>query len=148
MGRRTTARVHPVLVAIFAMATLPCFAGEVAVLKNGFSIRHERREVVGETTRLYVTADGSSFVDVPTADIEHFEAAPESSASGSRRPASGLDASSFGKSAHDKSPSLSPFAKPRKPAFDLNDVVNAASGRHRLDPDLVNSVIKAESGFN
>jgi len=31
---------------------------------------------------------------------------------------------------------------------DLNDVVNSASGRYRLDPDLVNSVIKAESGFN
>ena len=32
--------------------------------------------------------------------------------------------------------------------MDLNDVVNSASGRYRLDPDLVNSVIKAESGFN
>ena len=31
------------------MAALPCFAGEVAVLKNGFSILHERREVVGES---------------------------------------------------------------------------------------------------
>lgn len=27
-------------------------------------------------------------------------------------------------------------------------MINAASGRYRLDPDLVNSVIKAESGFN
>ena len=26
--------------------------------------------------------------------------------------------------------------------------MNSASGRYRLDPDLVNSVIKAESGFN
>jgi soluble lytic murein transglycosylase-like protein len=31
---------------------------------------------------------------------------------------------------------------------DLSSVVNEASGRYRLDPDLVNSVIKAESGFN
>ena len=30
---------------------------------------------------------------------------------------------------------------------DLSEVVNEASGRYRLDPDLVNSVIKAESGF-
>src|SRR5580692_4378464 len=71
------------VVVIWAMAALPCFAGEVAVLRNGFSIRHERREVVGDTTRLYVTADGSSFVDVPTAEIEHFEAAPELAVSGS-----------------------------------------------------------------
>ena len=32
--------------------------------------------------------------------------------------------------------------------MDLQEVVNSASGRYRLDPDLVNSVIKAESGFN
>ena len=85
-------------IVTLVMAALPCFAGEVAVLKNGFAIKHERREIVGELTRLYVSADGSSFVDVPTAD--------------------------------------------------LSQVVNEASGRYRLDPDLVNSVIKAESGFN
>ncbi|MGA1989153.1 MAG: hypothetical protein ABSG72_22975 [Candidatus Sulfotelmatobacter sp.] len=73
---------------MFALGALPCFAGEVAVLRNGFSIRHERREVIGDTTRLYVTADGSSFVDVPTAEIEHFEAAPDVPASGSGLPAS------------------------------------------------------------
>ena len=55
-----------------ALAALPCFAGEVAVLRNGFSIRHERREVVGDITRFYVNADGSSFVDVPTADSRTF----------------------------------------------------------------------------
>jgi hypothetical protein len=128
------------VVVIWAMAALPCFAGEVAVLRNGFSIRHERREVVGDTTRLYVTADGSSFVDVPTAEIEHFEAAPELSVSGSRLPLSG-----------DKSEAASPFARniPALPgALNIDDVVNSASGRYRLDPDLVNSVIKAESGFN
>ncbi|HWO33278.1 MAG TPA: hypothetical protein VNO32_31145, partial [Candidatus Acidoferrum sp.] len=75
MRSRTSFRFR--LAVLVAMATLPCFAGEVAVLRNGFSIRHERREVVGLTTRLYVSADGSSFVDVPTAEIEHFEAAPE-----------------------------------------------------------------------
>ena len=32
--------------------------------------------------------------------------------------------------------------------LDLNEVVNSASGTYRLDPDLVNSVIRAESGFN
>lgn len=72
-------RVHK-LVSWLVFAALPCFAGEVAVLKNGFAIRHERREIVGDVTRLYVTADGSSFVDVPTAEIEHFEAAPETPA--------------------------------------------------------------------
>jgi Transglycosylase SLT domain len=124
-------------------AALPCFGGEVAVLRNGFSIRHERRETVGDTTRLYVTADGSSFVDVPTAQIEHFEAAPEM-----------LDSESplLAKDARNGAPSSSLFPNSSlvvtSRPVDLNDVVNSASGRYRLDPDLVNSVIKAESGFN
>jgi soluble lytic murein transglycosylase-like protein len=118
----------------FSLGALPCFAGEVAVLKNGFSIKHERREVVGDITRLYVNADGSSFVDVRTAEIEHYEAAPDDPASRARPlvPASLSVKRGF----------------PARPQNDLNTVVNEASGRYRLDPDLVNSVIKAESGFN
>lgn len=116
------------------------------MLRNGFSIRHERREIVGDVTRLYVTADGSSFVDVPTVEIEHYEGAPEGTASGSRLPASGLTSAS-----RSASTSSSPFARTPQTGtavLNLDEVVNSASGRYRLDPDLVNSVIKAESGFN
>jgi len=133
-------RLRFAVLVMFATAALPGFAAEVAVLRNGFSIQHERREVVGEVTRLYVSADGSSFVDVPSAEIEHFEAVPELPASGSRLLAS-----------PEVLVHLSPFARntANPPAMlDLNEVVNSASGRYRLDPDLVNSVIKAESGFN
>jgi len=42
-----------------------------AVLRNGFVIRHQRRKVIGEETRFYLTDDRASFVDVPTADIDH-----------------------------------------------------------------------------
>jgi soluble lytic murein transglycosylase-like protein len=128
-------------------AALPCFGGEVAVLRNGFSIRHERREIVGDTTRLYVTADGSSFVDVPTAQIEHFEVAPEMPASGTASTSPLLTAAARnGAPSASLFPASSGFASSSK--IDLNDVVNSTSGRYRLDPDLVNSVIKAESGFN
>jgi soluble lytic murein transglycosylase-like protein len=148
-----------VAAAILALAALPCLADEVAVLKNGFSVRHERRVVVGEVTRLYVTADGASFVDVPTAEIEHFEAAPEVPAS-----SASFVPTSFSTSAQkSKSQVLAkdvrngapgPAVFPRGATFtrsnpvDLNEVVNTASGHYRLDPDLVTSVIKAESGFN
>lgn len=128
------------LIAVLALSTLPCFAGEVAVLKNGFSIRHERREVVGDVTRLYVNADGSSFVDVPTADIEHFEAAAD-------LPASSAAAGSQAKASSPSSPILSSHPA-RASAADLSEAINTASGRYFLDPDLVASVIKAESGFN
>jgi hypothetical protein len=134
---------------MMAVMALPCFASEVAVLKNGFSIRHERREVVGDITRLYVNSDGSNYVDVPTAEIEHFEAAPELPASipasGSGLPAFGTDWTSSLRIGNRNDP-IKGF--PGRPQTNLADVVNEASGRYRLDPDLVNSVIKAESGFN
>jgi hypothetical protein len=145
-------RLGLAVIALSAAVALPCFADEVAVLRNGFSIRHERREVIGDTTRLYVTADGSSFVDVPTAEIEHFEAAPELAAATSELSASGSRLSASG-----TSPLLANYARNGAPnaslfhtsnSVDLNEVVNSASGRYRLDPDLVSSVIKAESGFN
>jgi len=126
------------VVVILALAALPCFAGEVAVLKNGFSIRHERREIVGDLTRLYVSKDGSSFVDVPTADIEHFEPAPEEHAEVPSSASSSRLANAL---------SRTKATDPARPAIDLSQVINEASGRYRLDPDLVNSVIKAESDF-
>ncbi len=114
------------------MTALPCLASEVAVLRNGFAIKHERREVLGDVTRLYVSADGSSFVDVPTANIDYYEAAPEEHTPGPRAPASAISRQQFA----------------ARPQLDISQVVNDASGRYRLDPDLVSSVIKAESDFN
>jgi hypothetical protein len=144
---RTTVRSvsrHAVIAALFAaallaVAALPCLASDVAVLKNGFTITHERREIVGDVTRLYVNTDGASFVDVPTEQIDHFEAAPPplpSNATFARTSKPGAPASN----------AASGF--PARPRADLNQVVNEASDRYRLDPDLGNSVIKAESGFN
>ncbi len=134
--------ISRVLLVTVLMA-LPCFAGEVAVLKNGFSIVHERREVIGDLTRLYISADGSNFVDVPTDDIEHFEGPPDAPPS-TALPASASRLSSAPKPAgYDAG-----RAFPARPKTDLTQVVNEISGKYRLDPDLVNSVIKAESEFN
>lgn len=128
-------------VVTLLIAALPCFAGEVAVLRNGFSIKHERREIVGDLTRLYVNADGSSFIDVPTAEIEHFELAPPEPAAD---PSSGSD---LGTRTLKPAASAKAPVFPGRPVADLSQVVSDASGRYRLDPDLVNSVIKAESDF-
>jgi hypothetical protein len=94
-------------------------AADVAVLRNGFSIRHERREIVGSVTRLYMGSDTNGFVDVRTDDIDHFE----------------VDFSV-------------PAAAHSHTSQSVDEAVNAVSGRHHLDPDLINSVIHAESGFN
>jgi soluble lytic murein transglycosylase-like protein len=105
-----------VFVTWLAVATYAS-ASDLAVLRNGFSIRHERREVVGSVTRLYLGANKDGYVDVPTDEIDHFE------------------------------PDLS--LQPAAPSPQgLHGVVSAASDRYHLDPDLVNSVIHAESGFD
>ncbi|MGA9307183.1 MAG: lytic transglycosylase domain-containing protein [Candidatus Sulfotelmatobacter sp.] len=124
------------VVALLAAAALPCSAADAAVLRNGFSIRHERRQVIGTITRLYIDGDNSSFVDVPTAEIDHFEALPAESSP--REPA---------KAKNGPAQSQSPTEN-FGPSTDLNEVVRAASGTYHLDPDLVSSVIRAESGFN
>jgi hypothetical protein len=122
------------LIAALAITALPCFAQEVAVLKNGFTIQHERREVIGDSTRLCVSPDCANYVDVPTANIDHYEAAP------------GPPESEVTPAPISRAPILSSAFNPH-PQTNLTDVVNQASGRYRLDPDLVNSVIKAESDF-
>jgi len=97
-----------------------CSAADFAVLNNGFSIRHEHRQVIGAVTRLYLSnTDTNGYVDVPTREIVNFE------------------------------PDLSVVSSPAAPsANSLPELVNTASARYHLDPDLVNSVIRAESGFN
>jgi soluble lytic murein transglycosylase-like protein len=104
------------------LAALPGFSSEIAILKNGFTIRHERRDLVGENTRLYLGADKTSFVDIPTSEIDHFEP--------------------------DLTPPTPPVLPTATSVSSLQDVVAGSSERYRLDPDLVNSVIRAESGFN
>lgn len=104
----------------FLIAPLLANGADLAMLRNGFSIRHERREVVGSVTRLYLATDSNGYVDVPTTDIDHFER------------------------------DLSAPASERVPrtSQEMVEVIDAVSSRHHLDPDLINSVIHAESGFN
>ncbi|MGA2643557.1 MAG: lytic transglycosylase domain-containing protein [Candidatus Sulfotelmatobacter sp.] len=114
--------------ALLIALALPGFAADSAVLRNGFSIRHQRRQVLGSVTRLYIDGDQSSFVDIPTAEIDHFESLPDPPT---------------------PAPTRSPrLASAAQNPFDLNQAVRDVSGTYQLDPDLVTSVIRAESGFN
>jgi soluble lytic murein transglycosylase-like protein len=107
-----------------AMLALPAAAADLAHLRNGFTIRHQHRAAVGENTRLFLSADDTSYLDVPTAEIEAFETEP------------------------DPPPNPNSTSPRTASAADLNQIVNSASAAYHLDPDLVNSVIRAESGFN
>ena len=106
--------------ALIFLATLSASAANIAILRNGFAIRHERREARDTATRLYLDETPDNYIDVPTADIVRFE-----------------ELDSY----------LPPVVIPA-PASGLDSIVSAASKRNNLDPDLVNSLILVESGFD
>jgi membrane-bound lytic murein transglycosylase MltF len=108
---------------MFGLAVSSAFGSELAILHNGFSIRHEKSEVVGTVTRLYLGTDRTGYVDIPTAEIERFE--------------------------KDLAPPITVPANVAVPgqSQSLDEVINSIGDRHHIDPDLINSVIHAESGF-
>ena len=104
-----------------------CAASDLAVLRNGFTIRHESRMQVGETTRLFTSKDRASFVDVPTADVDRFERDDSIPATAATNPTT---------------------TKRTTSSLSVSDAITSASHRYKLDPDFVSSVVSAESGFN
>ncbi len=135
---RITAKAAVLFFAVaLALLARPASAAELAILRNGFSIRHEHRLVMGTITRLYLAADDSSFTDVPTNEITGYE----------KDLSLPLPAPADAHASIAAPPAKSESAK-SGPAPALNQIVNSASAVYHLDPDLVNSVIHAESGFN
>jgi len=127
---------------------LPALCAEVAVLRNGFSIRFDRKEQSGENTRLYVRG---GFVDVATSEIASFEPddTPDVPATLSPAPSPTVANTSVQPAVVSPSGPAGTMQVAANPAagVDLDQLVRDASTRHRLDPDFVNSVIKAESNF-
>ena len=108
-------------VSVLALASLPASSAEVAILRNGFSIRHQRHEAREDVTRLYLGGSSNSYVEVPTDQIVRFEEEEEVF------PAPALE---------------------EAPAPTLGQMVSAASSSNNIDPDLIMALIGAESGFN
>lgn len=119
------------------MACTFAAATDLAVLQNGFSIRHDHRQVIGSITRLYIGADNTSYVDVPTFQIGHFEADL------SVRPVPEAHNTNTAPKAQVPATINAPTKAPS-----LDAVINSASDRTLIDADLISSVIHAESGFN
>jgi len=117
-----------------ALCCVPSLAADLAVLRNGNSIRHERREVLGPVTRLYLSATSNGYIEIPTNQIEHFEkdtAPPPAQLS--------------------TAPAVTRVTPQRQEVLTreaLNQVVSGAGERNQIDPDFINSVIRAESGFH
>lgn len=107
--------------ACAALLTISASAADIATLRNGFTIRHEHREITGDNTRLYLAADRASFVDVSTAEIVSFEP--------------------------DLTPAVPEPASTAAPNS-IPDHISEASKLHGIDADFIASVIRSESSNN
>ncbi|HMC32240.1 MAG TPA: transglycosylase SLT domain-containing protein, partial [Candidatus Angelobacter sp.] len=141
------------VVAALLLAQLPALGAELAVLRNGFSIRFERKEQTGNVTRLYT---GSGYVDIASDQIASFEAEETpivpSPIAASTSPSPAPSGVTLQPAAPVPSAQPVAIAKPAVPMAsaanaNLDEVVREAAKRNRLDPDFVSSVIKAESNF-
>ena len=145
--------LRSITVAALLLATqLPALGAEMAVLRNGFSIRFDHKERTGNTTRLFT---GSGYVDVPTDQIASFEA-EEAPVPAPAEPAAVSTAALPSATTANPAPASASIAKVSTPLapsaanaapVDLDQVVRDAAKRNRIDPDFVSSVIKAESNF-
>lgn len=151
--------MKPITIAAGVMlAQLSAFGGEIAVLRNGFSIHFEHKEQSGNTTRLYT---GTGYLDITSDQIASYQAEevpvvpqPETN-TGTPAPVAAHQATLATASqpapvtAANKT-SAQAVSVPAAPAtqnVDLDQVVREAAIKNRLDPDFVSSVIKAESNF-
>lgn len=119
-------------------------AADLAVLRNGNSIRHERRQVLGAVTRLYLSDSSSGYIEIPTSEILRFEAdtaipVPPAPA---RPPVSSPVIQTS------PAPAIPPAQASAISRAELNSMVAGAGQRHQIDPDFISSVIRAESGFH
>jgi soluble lytic murein transglycosylase-like protein len=140
-------RKFEILLGLLLIA-VPALGTDLAILRNGFSIRHERRETVGPMTRLYLGAD-KSYVDIATDQIDRFEKdmSPAVAPAVASTAALPLVPGAIPVAAPVHLASRQAKTPPLKPE-ELNEVINTISDRHHIDPDFINSVIHAESGFN
>lgn len=118
LGMRSAWRCLALLL-LLGSATLQ--AAEYAVMHTGFRVRIERHESAGARTRLFLA--GGGVVEVNTADIQRFET-------------------------DEYTPPAPQTAGDSAAAGNLQQVVRASGERHGLDPDLIESVIRAESAGN
>jgi Transglycosylase SLT domain len=111
-------------IALTALGSTGISASELAVLRNGFTIKYERREVRAEMTRLYFAGTPGGYADVPTGEIASYET----------------------EEIVPPVPMAGTFPVVSE-AMSLGELVEHASQRNKVDAELVLSVIRAESAF-
>ena len=97
-----------------------------AVLANGFQLKVDKKEELGDAVRLYLS--GGGYVDVQPSDIKYYEPGTDVAVAQSQA-------------------SISETATSKDP-LDIPSLLADAGHRQGLDPDLLKSMIAEESAFN
>jgi hypothetical protein len=102
----------------------PLHAAEQVILKNGYDLVCDHREAVGDRVRLFTSHDSGNFVEVDAAEIASINLVPD--------------------------PPSPPHAtvEPKLTETDVHELIALAGAQHNLDVDLLDSVVRAESGGN
>jgi soluble lytic murein transglycosylase-like protein len=154
------------ITALLGFAQMSAFAGQIAILKNGFSIHFDHKEQNAKSTRLFTP---TGYMDIASDEITSFEedetpvvpepapvaAGPSTQLTGPTLAAkASVSKPVASKALANPVPAVQPVAmKVTAPAstaataIDIDEVVREASNKNRLDPDFVRSVIMAESNF-
>jgi soluble lytic murein transglycosylase-like protein len=121
-----------VLFALSVAAAPMARAAEHVTLRNGFDLVCARLEPQGANVRLYLHHSAEDYLDVAAAEIVTRELVADSVETAS--PSSVVSAK---------------IAAQRIPTrTDVMRMVGEAGAKHRIDPDLIASVVAAESAFN
>jgi len=129
-------KLQTFLLAIIAAVLLAgCFAPALAAnrvyLRSGSDLVCDHQKNIDGRIRLYLTPAEDNYLDVAAADILREESVPSVPAT----PESGMP---------QMNSSLKNYAAPRP--MDLSILLHQAGAEHHLDPDLLASVVRAESG--
>jgi soluble lytic murein transglycosylase-like protein len=114
-------------VAALALSCSAAFSAELVELQNGFLVHVDHREKHGKMTRLFLDNGTENFVDVSEGEIVRSEEEPTP--------------------APPPAPAAAPAANSDHVPT-LQEIVESACNRYGIDPDIIYSLIRAESDFN
>jgi soluble lytic murein transglycosylase-like protein len=118
------------MAAALAVLIPSAHAGERVTLTNGFAMQCDHHAQVDGHIRLYLSAGGASYIELPPADVAGVEQVPDPAPQPAARSPQTLSADA----------KLSPT--------EMHEVLSQASRTHNIDVDLLASIVKAESGGN
>jgi soluble lytic murein transglycosylase-like protein len=114
-----------IVAMIFASAGAPAFAAEHVYLRSGADLVCDHREPIANQVRLYLTPSADNYLDVAADDIVRTETVPQPLPAAVQAPST---------------------ASQLRAPLNLPALLNTAGVQHHIDPDLLASVVRAESG--